>query len=135
MMIFFTGCKSGKYYLQEKTQIQVQEAFYEITPSAIKEGNSFAKITFVLSNPEVLKEIEIRGVYFKNQFAKFVSKDSTTFVASIILPNEENLNEKSIPFKLKSGEIIIFYIEKKKEKFVLFEAKNKDSLNSNMIPR
>ncbi|MDP4704477.1 MAG: hypothetical protein NWS05_05420 [Polaribacter sp.] len=134
-IIVVSGCKSGKFFLQEAPRFQLKEAFFEETPSAIKEGNSFAKITFILANTDNIESIEIKGVYFKNQFAKLVSKDSTTFIASIILPKEEVSNENKIPFDLKSDEIMVSYLEKRKEKFALFKIKRKDSLDSNKIPR
>ena len=134
-IIVVSGCKSGKFFLQEAPRFQLKEAFFEETPSAIKEGNSFAKITFILANTDNIESIEIKGVYFKNQLAKLVSKDSTTFIASIILPKEEVSNENKIPFDLKSDEIMVSYLEKRKEKFALFKIKRKDSLDSNKIPR
>ena len=134
-IIVVSGCKSGKFFLQEAPRFQLKEAFFEETPSAIKEGNSFAKITFILANTDNIESIEIKGVYFKNQFAKLVSKDSTTFIASIILSKEEVSNENKIPFDLKSDEIMVSYLEKRKEKFALFKIKRKDSLDSNKIPR
>ena len=134
-IIVVSGCKSGKFFLQEAPRFQLKEAFFEETPSAIREGNSFAKITFILANTYNIESIEIKGVYFKNQFAKLVSKDSTTFIASIILPKEEVSIENKIPFDLKSDEIVVSYLEKRKEKFALFKIKRKDSLDSNKIPR
>jgi hypothetical protein len=134
-IVFFIGCNSSKFYLQEKPMIQVNEAFYEVIPSAIKEGNSFAKITLIFNNSDVLNKIEIKGVYFKNQFAKLISKDKNTFVASIILPKEATLDENKIPFTLNPGEIVVSYKEKNKEKFALFKVKLKDSIDSNTIPR
>ena len=134
-IIVVSGCKSGKFFLQEAPRFQLKEAFFEETPSAIREGNSFAKITITSVNTDNIKSIEIKGVYFKNQFAKLVSKDSTTFIASIILPKEEVSNENKIPFDLKSDEIVVSYLEKRKEKFALFKIKRKDSLDSNKIPR
>lgn len=134
-IIVVSGCKSGKFYLQEAPRFQLKEALFEETPSAIKEGNSFAEITFILANTDNIESIEIKGVYFKNQFAKLVSKDSTTFIASIIFPKEEVSNENKIPFDLKSDEIVVSYLEKRKEKFALFKIKRKASLDSNKIPR
>ena len=121
--------------MQEAPRFQLKEAFFEETPSAIREGNSFAKITITSVNTDNIKSIEIKGVYFKNQFAKLVSKDSTTFIASIILLKEEVSSENKIPFDLKSDEIVVSYLEKRKEKFALFKIKRKDSLDSNKIPR
>lgn len=129
------GCHSGKYFLQKNSLIQLEDAFYEVTPPAIKEGNSFAKITLIISNTEDLKEIEFIGVYFKNQFATLVFKANNTFEASIILPKKDALNEEKIPFTIQSNEIIISYKEKKKEKFALFKIKMKNTLDSNLIPR
>ncbi|MDP5094138.1 MAG: hypothetical protein NWQ17_12575 [Polaribacter sp.] len=135
LIIVVSGCKSGKFFLQKTPRFQLKEAFFEETPSAIKEGNSFAEITIISANTDDIENTEIKGVYFKNQFAKLVSKDSITFIASIILPKEEALKESKIPFELKSDEIVVSYLEKSKEKFALFKIKRKESLDSNKIPR
>lgn len=130
---FFVSCKSNQYTIEDNPNIVVKEAFYKEIPAAIKEGNSFAKITVVFDKSKKAKDITYVGVYFMDKYGALNEKNSTTYLSSIILPKPDEIKDKDFPFQLKPNEIVIHYSEGKKQKYALFKIKKKTSLEE--VPR
>lgn len=134
-ILLFASCASKKFTLEESSNLHLKDAFYEIIPPAIKEGNTFVKITLLLSKENNHKEVQLNGVYFKNQYAKLVAKNDSISMASIILPKQSDIKKDVIPFDIESGKIVVAYDENEKQKFALFPIKIFNRLNPNSIPK
>ncbi|OIP46013.1 MAG: hypothetical protein COZ16_04420 [Flavobacteriaceae bacterium CG_4_10_14_3_um_filter_31_253] len=120
-----TGCNSNKFLLKNTSRFTF-EAFYKVTPAAIREGNSFALVTLEFANPDELRDIELLGIYFKEKYAVLKVKDSVNYQASIILPKDGERTDEKIPFEIQSNEIVISFKKSGKQQYELYKIKQKN---------
>ncbi len=147
VMASFSQCGSAQYVLEDQVppEIDLQGAYYQVTPPGIKEGDTQVRVHI----PVTKDNISLDKLYFRGQVSTLTqAKDA--YVANFversketpITLGEETKQEKSaesekLPFDLKYGECIISYTKGGGEtKYVkVDELTRKPNINVPMSPK